>query len=313
MGDKQKVEVKESGMREPTTDSVPEKPLISRGYRRSQPQRTSAYFMQPQNELLREQEKKMMLRKKATEKYNTISANFKTQVQNESYKYIILPGNNSGVIKRCMQVRTDWEETANFNTMFNFKWQQTSQGIRFDQISTNGKKQMVNHFAGHSAITTKDSLFKNMSEHLKEKVFEYVPLTFCIKSHSEDYQKDLNAFKSVYNIYERNAQNYHNVEEIALEVAKHVFTDTSMKKNSRVKANPTITLPSSHFDGYNYWFLKATRLNRGRGIYVFDTLEKLVCLIKELEEGVILSQLEAQNVLVDLNKEKVDGTFSNIS
>lgn len=120
----------------------------------------------------------MLLRKKATEKYNFISANFKTNTQNESYKYIIMKGNNSGVIKRCMESRPGWEETAHFNTIFNFRWQQTSHGIRFDQLSMNGKRQMVNHFSHHSAITTKDNLFKNLSEYLNTKVFEFVPLTF---------------------------------------------------------------------------------------------------------------------------------------
>ena len=38
-----------------------------------------------------------------------------------------------------MENRVGWEETADFNTMFNFKWQQTSNGIKFEQISVNGK------------------------------------------------------------------------------------------------------------------------------------------------------------------------------
>lgn len=89
-----------------------------------------------------------------------------------------MKGNNSGVVKRCMENRAGWEETADFNTMFNFKWQQTSYGIRFDQLSINGKKQMVNHFINHASITTKDNLFKNLYDYLDNKVFDYVPLTF---------------------------------------------------------------------------------------------------------------------------------------
>jgi len=39
-------------------------------------------------------------------------------------------------------------------------------------------KQMVNHFENHFAITTKDNLFRNLSDHLEAKVFNIVPMTF---------------------------------------------------------------------------------------------------------------------------------------
>lgn len=42
-----------------------------------------------------------------------------------------------------------------------------------------------------------------------------------------------------------------------------------------------ITMPLSHYEGYNLWLLKATHLNRGRGIHVFNSLEELKKLIKE--------------------------------
>ena len=38
-------------------------------------------------------------------------------------------------------------------------------------------------------------------------------------------------------------------------------------------------MPLSHFSGKNFWILKATNLNRGRGIHVFrdiQTLNKLI-------------------------------------
>ena len=33
------------------------------------------------------------------------------------------------------------------------------------------------------------------------------------------------------------------------------------------------TMPLSHFEGHNFWILKATNLNRGRGIHVFQTID----------------------------------------
>lgn len=84
---------------------------------------------------------------------------------------------------------------------------------------------------------------------------------------------------------------------------------------NKYKQSCVLKLPSTHFDGYNLWFLKVTKLNRGRGIYVFDTLDKLHSLIKDLEEGIITNPnaADAQNVSIEETyREKVDPTFSNV-
>jgi len=39
------------------------------------------------------------------------------------------------------------------------------------------------------------------------------------------------------------------------------------------------------YAGKNVWFLKATRFNWGRGIYVFDTIEKMKMYIAEMKDG----------------------------
>ena len=49
-------------------------------------------------------------------------------------------------------------------------------------------------------------------------------------------------------------------------------------------------MPTSHFDGHNIWILKCTQFNRGKGIYVFNTLEQLVSLINEIDKGLIISE-----------------------
>ena len=45
------------------------------------------------------------------------------------------------------------------------------------------------------------------------------------------------------------------------------------------------TMPLSHFAGHNMWMLKATNLNRGRGIHVFRDLAHLKRLIEEYCKG----------------------------
>lgn len=294
-----------------------DKNTANRGFRRFQPRRAATIFTSPETDWVKEQENRLILRKKATERYNIISANFKTNAQNETLKYIIMKGNNSDIIRRCMDLRPGWEETADFNTMFNFRWQQFSKGIKFDQLSINGKRQMVSHFPYHAAITTKDNLFKNLNEYLDTKVFDFVPLTFCLESHSENYNKDMNNFKAIFKAFQQCTEaglTQDSRDKLSEDINLKYLQHFSQKKASRVKSLTPLVIPETHFDGYNFWFLKVTKLNRGRGIYVFDTLDKLISLIKELEEGVVLpSPNDAVNTSADIPKEKTDNTFSNIS
>ena len=63
-----------------------------------------------------------------------------------------------------MHTRTDeWEEIPEYSKIFNFKWKPFSFGIRFEEISLYGHKQMVNHIFNHEEITMKDRLFYNLS------------------------------------------------------------------------------------------------------------------------------------------------------
>ena len=45
------------------------------------------------------------------------------------------------------------------------------------------------------------------------------------------------------------------------------------------------TMPFCHFSGFNLWLLKPTKLNRGRGIHVCNTLAMLKNLISKYCEG----------------------------
>ena len=52
-------------------------------------------------------------------------------------KFVVLPGNNSKLIKDAMLRRSHkWIETVANDPYYHFKWQPVSYGIKFDQIST---------------------------------------------------------------------------------------------------------------------------------------------------------------------------------
>lgn len=81
-----------------------------------------------------------------------------------------------------------WEDTPSYDSLFNFKWQPFSNGLKFNQISTYGQKQLVNHIEGHESITTKDQLFLNMKSYCEKNnmnVFDYIPLTFVLNYKSD--------------------------------------------------------------------------------------------------------------------------------
>lgn len=81
----------------------------------------------------------MQLKNEAREKYRDISK--KNMGVAAKYKYIVCPGNNSGVVKKCLELRGDrWEEGNDFDTLFSFKWNPISRGIKFDQVNTHGQR-----------------------------------------------------------------------------------------------------------------------------------------------------------------------------
>lgn len=70
-----------------------------------------------------------------------------------------------------------------------------------------------------------------------------------------------------------------------------------------VKNYCKLFLNQDAFTGHNIWILKATGYNRGRGIYVFDTIEKLKTYIKQMDEGIVLTEGQPPPVTSPKNDE----------
>lgn len=148
----------------------------------------------------------------------------------DCYKFIVMPGNNSQLIRKAMERRDWWIEIPPVHSMYNFKWQPVSAGIKFERLgpvrpkpgelgSTGptstmagtglglgqevtleaegmGVKQMVNHLEYHHYISEKAALFQELRAHcdgMKENVFDLcVPITFYIEVHDLDKQQVYN-------------------------------------------------------------------------------------------------------------------------
>ena len=115
---------------------------------------------------------------------------FENAYVEDCYKFIIGYGNNSGLIRAALKQRSWWIEIQPVHSMFNFKWNPTSEGIKFGRLGhvdpnkqphsmgivpkKEGDKdkafssqdkvslQMVNHFEHHQLLTEKYNLLMVM-------------------------------------------------------------------------------------------------------------------------------------------------------
>ena len=171
--------------------------------------------------------------------------------------------------------------------------------FNFDQLSY-CQKQIVNHFEYHTEITTKDSLFKNLltyAELNKLNVFDYLPLTFVVDVDAQTYTPDFSKFtqcyeaiESVINTGDKSNPDYYKqcLKQINLKLQT-----VNLSKERRAVSHCRPKIVDTHFAGKNIWILKPTGFNRGRGVSVFNSMEKLKNLIKFYSEGGSDPQMQA--------------------
>jgi Tubulin-tyrosine ligase family len=197
----------------------------------------------------------------------------------EPYRYITLRGNNSELVKRCLDER-EWQEIQSTNTLFNFKWAPFSKGIRFDYLTGHGQRKMVNHFESHEQLSEKDNLFFNMTRHYEQQrknVFAYLPVTFVVDLSSTQSVTEIERFQIYFNLLEK-----HKSDKLGA-LNKEVMGNHMFLKS---KQYTKYTMCPNMFDGKNFWLIKPTDFNRGRGVQVFNTLEQFKKLIIEYQQGV---------------------------
>ena len=137
-----------------------------------------------------------------------------------------------------------WEETVPYDSLFNFKWQPWSNGLKYDYLSKYGSKQLVNHIEGHEGITTKDSLFLNLRTYFEKSntnVFDVVPLTFILDFKSDFIYEQIDIFRGVHKIIETNIAA--DISELNKKIQQ--FQTVNERKGHMVK-NAYKLLPSSH-------------------------------------------------------------------
>lgn len=178
--------------------------------------------------------------------------------------------------------------------MFNLKWTQTCERIRFDHISSGaGHKQLVNHFEFHEEISTKSGLIRNLKavceRDQKNSLFEVTPITFEVDFTSENCDNDLKRFLYFYleNSPKRNQipkgkrkEEDHKSFMDFVKGIKHIHNMQNLTYEKKEHPNSKPAIKPIYLDGETYlWLLKPTDLNRGRGIYLFRSLEELSSIL----------------------------------
>ena len=114
------------------------------------------------------------------------------------YRFNLIKGNNSGLVKRVLTKREHWVELEQQHlTLYQFKWSPVSRLINYQQLGAHGQKKIVNHLERHDILTTKDQIFMNMykfCEHNKVNVFQYLPIQFVLDLSAKNFISEVDKF-----------------------------------------------------------------------------------------------------------------------
>lgn len=215
-------------------------------------------------------------------------------------------GNNGALVKRVLDSREWWSESAPHNSLYNLKWQETYFNFKYERLNggVSGVKQCVNHFEGHKEITTKNLLIKNLKlycETNKINMFSITPVTFVIDLDDDACEVQITKFASFFIKNMPKTQNKpENVKKAINDFKKRLKPIMNFINSDKVNQKSNIySKPKMHpsfINSENYlWLLKPTGLNRGRGIQIFNSLETLEKYLFEQCEGVDQYQFGANN------------------
>ena len=171
------------------------------------------------------------LKEEFLEKINNIRKIYKEKEakrQNlKCFYYLILPGNASYLIEKCMYHRINWMKPFSVvSTMFNFKWQELSYGIDYSSLGCfQNVNQIVNHYENHPVISNKAKMFTNLMSYCEKRnisAFKYVPFTIIFDL-KEEKNKEENENEKNNN---DNNQKNQNIKNFKYQILKDFINNT---------------------------------------------------------------------------------------
>ena len=181
--------------------------------------------------------------------------------------------------------------------------------------------QIVNHFEFHNSISNKSNMFLNLFEYCENNninIWKYVPFTVFISPSNDNEKCFDNLYDNINNYivdYDKiskdlniksNEQKYSNLFKTMIFKVfgrrKDVPKDTWM-----MGSRTPLQIADMHYDGKNFWVLKASNLNRGQCIRLIDSKEKFHEIIKDWSQGINLKSINKgitdNNIQFKINSE----------
>ena len=234
---------------------------------------------------------------KIVKKSKSLHKNRLKKKERKNY-YLMLPGNNSILVEKCLLTRPNWIKIKNENDILscNLIWTELSQQINFSLHGEVSLLQIINHFECHNEISNKKKLFENLiryCEYNKLNLFSFFPFTIILDFKKDYLNEQIEGFKEFFN-------NISSFIEGKNKDSENSYTDffrVNILKN--VGSKQKIILPKSSYIGKNLWLLKRTNLNRGREIKIFSDLNNIINEIETAKKENKYNHLIIQKYLED--------------
>ena len=219
-------------------------------------------------------------------------------------------GNDPSTIKKCFEHRINWkpESEREEEEKISFIWAPISSQINYFKLAYELRNEiMVNHFEYHYEISNKLNMFRNMMIYCENKnlnVLNYLPLTILIEYDMVGFIRQYNSFSYIFN----NIEHFIKQDEdrkIRYKNKYRNFFYVISPDNKIIGLRTGLFIPKSHYDGKNFWLLKAMNLNRGLGIKLIDSTESCEKYIRAYYQGNINKCVkDSQNLkdIQDINK-----------
>ena len=224
--------------------------------------------------------------------------------EQKSFYYVLKPGNGATLVKNSLRHRINWKEAQmNVTSLFNFKWQPSTLCIDYKNLSSvESIPQIVNHFEYHNTISNKSNMFLNLFEYCENNninIWKYVPFTVFISPDNENEKcfdnlyDNINKYIINYNDINKNLKIKENEEKYSNIFKTKIFKIFGRRKDVPIDtwmmgSRTPLQISDMHYDGKNFWVLKASNLNRGQCIRLIDSKEKFHEIIKDWSQGINL-------------------------
>ena len=240
------------------------------------------------------------------------------------YYFSMKPGNNHQLIERIICNRSWWKRIPKgfkkqgdgaHQMQINFYWRMLCKKFNFSQILEGSgnflAKKSCNRFSHSDELGDKDNYFRNMWFYSQRKgvdVFDMVPLTFSFRMQEYQYDRDIQEFCRLFlseqkrcpledikpvrvHFDEKLQENINVYHEFNFSYKNRCYGDRQFRN---IEVKQVKKLPS-FFSGRNYWIIKPSGCDRGKGVEIFKSLEELSKFLHLYSSGYNMSEYMNMN------------------